>query len=109
MTPEQTFEQLLGLGTSGKVVSTDFEAERNTFVICVKETEALWPAESARCGQTVTCYDHVEPMQWRHLNVFNKECVIVSALPRGRRSQDGAIYRVTPPWEGRKQALQQGV
>src|SRR2546428_12649090 len=40
-------------------------------------------------------------MQWRHLNVFNKECVIVSALPRGRRSQDGSIYRVTPPWEGR--------
>jgi transposase len=40
-------------------------------------------------------------MQWRHLNVFNKECVIVSALPRGQRSQDGKIYRVTPPWEGR--------
>jgi transposase len=34
-------------------------------------------------------------------NVFNKECVIVSALPRGRRPQDGKIYRVTPPWEGR--------
>jgi len=101
MTPEQTFEQLLGLGTSWKVVSTDFETERNTFVICVTETEALWPQESATCGQTVTCYDHVEPMQWRHLNVFNKECVIVSALPRGRRSQDGTIYRVTPPWEGR--------
>jgi transposase len=101
MTPEQTFEQLLGLGESWKVVSTDFETERNTFVICITETEALWPAESARCGQKVTCYDHVEPMQWRHLNVFSKECVIVSALPRGRRSQDGAIYRVTPPWEGR--------
>jgi transposase len=82
-------------------VSTDYEAERNTFVICVAETEALWPEESAKCGQTVICYDHVEPMQWRHLNVFNKECVIVSALPRGRRSHDGAIYRVTPPWEGR--------
>ena len=101
MTPEQTFEQLLGLGASWRVVSTEFEAERNTFVICVKETEALWPQESAKCGQRVSCYDHVEPMQWRHLNVFNKECVIVSALPRGRRSQDGAIYRVTPPWEGR--------
>jgi len=25
----------------------------------------------------------------------------VCALPRGRRSQDGAVYRVTPPWEGR--------
>src|SRR5208282_4526729 len=101
MTPEQTFEQLLGLGTSWKVVRTDYETERNTFVICVEETEALWPEESAKLGQPVSCYDHVEPMQWRHLNVFNKECVIVSALPRGRRSQDGAIYRVTPPWEGR--------
>ncbi len=101
MTPEQTFEQLLGLGASWKVVSTDYEVKRNTFVICVRETEALWAEESAKCGQTVTCYDHVEPMQWRHLNVFNKECVIVSTLPRGRRSQDGAIYRVTPPWEGR--------
>ncbi len=69
-------------------------------MICVTETEALWPEESAKCGQAVTCYDHVEPMQWRHLNVFNKECVIVSALPRGRRSQDGAINRLTPPWGG---------
>jgi transposase len=101
MSPEQMFEQLLGLGASWKVLRTDYEAKRNTFVICVTETEALWPEESAKCGQTVTCYDHVEPMQWRHLNVFHKECVIVSALPRGRRSQDGTIYRVTPPWEGR--------
>ena len=74
--------------------------QKNTFVICVKETEALWAEESAKSGQTITYCDHVEPMQW-HLNVFNKECVIVSALPRGQRSQDGAIYRVTPPWEGR--------
>jgi transposase len=101
MTPEQTFEQLLGLGSSWQVVSTEYEVKENTFVICVTETEALWAEESAKCGQKVRCYDHVEPMQWRHLNVFNKECVIVSALPRGRRSEDGAIYRVTPPWEGR--------
>lgn len=101
MTPEQTFEQLLGLGASWNVLSTDFEAEKNTFVICVAETQALWSEESAKAGQPVSCYDHVEPMQWRHLNVFNKECVIVSALPRGRRSRDGTVYRVTPPWEGR--------
>jgi len=100
MTPEQTFEQLLGLGTSWKVIRTEFETKENTFVICVSETEALWPEESSKCGQPVICYDHVEPMQWRHLNVFNKECVIISALPRGRR-EDGTIYRVTPPWEGR--------
>lgn len=101
MTPEQTFEQLLGLGASWKVMGTEYETKRQTFVICVAEIEALWSQESARLGEKVTCYDHVEPMQWRHLNVFNKECVIVCALPRGRRSLDGTVYRVSPPWEGR--------
>ena len=62
---------------------------------------------SARAGTPVTCYDHVEPMQWRHLNVFNKECVIVCALPRGRRANDGTVYRVTPPWEGRSKHFTQ--
>ena len=48
----------------------------------------------------MTCHDHVEPMQRWHLNVFNKDCVIVCALPRGRLSNDGKVYRVTPPREG---------
>jgi transposase len=101
MTPEETFHQLLGLGESWKVIRTEFEAKEQTFVICVQETDQLWVQESELQGQEVICYDHVEPMQWRHLNVFNKECVIVCALPRGRRKNDGAVYRVTPPWEGR--------
>jgi hypothetical protein len=72
MTPEETFHQLLGLGQSWKVMRTDYEAEQNAFVICVGETEALWAEESQKCGQAVSCYDHVEPMQWRHLNVKRK-------------------------------------
>jgi transposase len=100
-TPEETFHQLLGLGESWRVVRTEYETDENTFVICVAETPKLWEEESAKCGQRVTCYDHVEPMGWRHLNVFNKECVIVTALPRGKRQADGTVYRVTPPWEGR--------
>ncbi len=35
-------------------------------------------------------------MQWRHLNVFNQDCVIVCAPPRGRRANYGKIYRMTP-------------
>lgn len=101
MTPAETFHQLLGLGQSWKVIRTEFEEKEQTFVICVQETDLLWPEERQRCGQEVICYDHGEPMQWRHLNVFNKECVIVGALPRGRGKGDGAVYRVTPPWEGR--------
>lgn len=100
-TPEELFHQLLGLGESWRVIRTNYETDKNTFVICVEETPKLWEEETAKCGQRVTCYDHVEPMSWRHLNVFNKECVIVTALPRGKREKDGAIYRVTPPWEGR--------
>ena len=100
-TPEELFHQLLGLGESWRVIRTDYESDKNTFVICVEETPKLWDEETAKWGQRVTCYDHVEPMSWRHLNVFNKECVIVTALPRGKRENDGVIYRVTPPWEGR--------
>ena len=107
MTPEQTFGQLLGLGKSWKVVESRFEPESSTFFLKVEETPELWPEESARAGTPVTCHDHVEPMQWRHLNVFNKECVIVCALPRGRRGDDSKVYRVTPPWEGRSKHFTQ--
>ncbi|MSU32353.1 MAG: hypothetical protein EXS25_06800 [Pedosphaera sp.] len=101
MPPEQTFGQLLGLGKAWRVVEARFEPESSTFLLKVEETLALWPEESVRAGTPVVCHDHVEPMQWRHLNVFNKECVIVCALPRGRRGDDGRVYRVTPPREGR--------
>ena len=84
-----------------------FEPESSTFFLKVEETPELWPEESARAGTPVTCHDHVEPMQWRHLNVFNKECVIVCSLPRGRRGDDGKVYRVTPPWEGRSKHFTQ--
>ena len=107
MTPEQTFGQLLGLGKSWRVVESRFEPESSTFFLEVEETPELWPEESARAGTPVTCHDHVEPMQWRHLNVFNKECVIVCALPRGRRGDDSKVYRVTPPWEGRSKHFTQ--
>ena len=107
MTPEQTFGQLLGLGKSWNVVESRFEAESSTFFLKVEETPELWPEESARAGTPVTCHHHVEPMRWRHLNVFNKECVIVCALPRGRRSDDSKVYRVTPPWEGRSKHFTQ--
>jgi hypothetical protein len=50
----------------------------------------------------VVCYDNVEPMQWRHLGVFNKELVIVSALPRGRRGDDERVPSV--PVGGAQQA-----
>ena len=103
MTPEETFGQLLGHEKSWRVVEARFEASSWTFMLKVEETAALWPEKSTRAGTPVTCHDHVESMQWRHLNVFNKECVIVCALPRVRRGDDGKVYLVTPPWEGRSQ------
>ena len=101
MTPEETFRQLLGLGKGWRVIQARLESSSSTFVLKVEETAALWPAESVRAGTSVTCHDQVEPTQWRHLNIFNKECVICCAVPRGRRGDDGRVYRVTPPWEGR--------
>ena len=107
MTPEETFGQLLGLGKSWRVMEARLDSPTSTFVLKVEETPGLWAEECARAGTTVTCHDHVEPMRWRHLNVFNKECVIECALPRGRRGDDGKVYRVTPPWEGRSKHFTQ--
>jgi transposase len=107
MTPEETFGQLLGLGKIWRVVEARLDPPTSRFVLKVEETPELWPEESSKAGTPVTCHDHVEPMQWRHLNVFNKECVIVCALPRGRRGDDGKVYRVTPPWEGRSKHFTQ--
>ena len=47
------------------------------------------------------CHDNDEPSERHELNVFKKECLIVSALPRGKRVNDGAVYPVTKLWKGR--------
>jgi hypothetical protein len=68
---------LLGLRKNWSVVDARFDPESSTFVLKVRETAKLWPEESTRSCTPVVCPDHVEPMQWLHLNVFKKECVIV--------------------------------
>jgi transposase len=83
------------------------EASSSAFVLRVGDTAELWPEKSARSGTKVNCHDDVEPTLWRHLNAFNKDGVICCSLPRGRRSYDGKIYRVTPPWKGRSKHLAQ--
>lgn len=104
---EETFHQLLGLDGCWRVITATYEEPQNRFVIQVEETPHLWKAETERVGLEVTCYDHVEPLEWRHLNVFNKEAVIICRLPRGRFLDTRAsppgrekVYRVKPPWEG---------
>jgi hypothetical protein len=47
------------------------------------EIAALRSEERVLVGTPVTSHDHVEPKHWRHLNVFNKEWVIVCALLAG--------------------------
>lgn len=96
---EQKFAELLGLGQEWRMTGVQFDEATRTFRLQVAETPELWPAESARQGSPVHCYDHVPQLSWRHLNVFNCECVVECRLPRGKRV-DGTVYRVTPPWEG---------
>jgi hypothetical protein len=107
MTQEETFGQLLGLGKARLVVEARLEASSCSFPVQVEETLDLWPEVTARARSRAIFDGYAEPMQWRHLNVFNKECVIVCALPRGRRSNYGKMYCVTPPWEGRSNQFTQ--
>lgn len=102
-TPEETFKRLLGLDDCWNVESARYDEKAGVFELHVRETAKLWAIE--RCphdgSEGVTCYDHVEEMRWRHLNVFSKECEIVSQLPRGLCPVCRKVYRVAPPWEGR--------
>ncbi len=81
MKPEKTVGQLLELGKAWRVVEARIKASPLTIMLTVEEKAALWPEKSARAGTPVTCHDHIKTMHWRHLNVFNKECVIVGAQP----------------------------
>lgn len=101
MTPERMFHELLGLGLNWEVVESRFEKESGTVFLEIRETERLW--ESVRCpkeGSLVFCYDHVEEITWRHLNIFQHRCEITCRLPRGKCRQCGHVFRVRPPWEG---------
>ena len=101
MTPEKMFESLLGLGESWEVIGTEYLDDQSKILLMVRETAKLWEVEKcSEDGSGVKCYDHVEARSWRHLNVFNKECEIVCALPRGKCLHCGKVYRVKPPWEG---------
>jgi transposase len=101
MTPETMFHELLGLGLSWVVEECVYE--KNTkIVLHVKETERLWEQERCpKCTGRVSCYDHTEPLKWRHLNCFEHECEIECRLPRGRCTSCEHTYRVRPPWEGK--------
>ncbi len=104
MIAEEVFQQLLGLGECWEVKGADYEVENNRFVLVIEETDQLWPREVCpveTCGQKpITCYDHTEVRSWRHLDVFGKKSEILCAVPRGKCSCCGHIYRVPVPWEG---------
>ena len=100
MTPEKLFHQMLGLGNEWQVIDCRFD-ENNGVFLEIKETAGLW--EKLRCPVDqgpVSCYDHTEALEWRHLNVFEHHCHIRCQLPRAKCRQCGHIHRVCPPWEG---------
>ena len=95
------FKDLLGLGLSWEVVSSQFDRAASKVILEIRETSVLW--EHERCpkdGSEVACYDHTEPLVWRHLNVFEHRCEIHCRLPRAKCRKCGHIHRVRPPWEG---------
>ena len=75
MTPEKLFHQMLGLANEWQVVDCRFD-ENNGVFLEIKETPGLW--QKLRCpkdGGEVSCYDHTEVLDWRHLNVFEHHWV----------------------------------
>ena len=102
MEPEELFGTLLALGECWWVKGVTYQESLRRFVIEIEETDQLWSHERCpRDGGDVRLYDHAPSRQWRHLNVFNHECVLQCALPRGKCLDCRHVYRVQPPWEGK--------
>ena len=102
MQPEDLFGTLLPLRESWRVMAVPHQESERRFVIEIEESDQLWRHE--RCPRDegkVRLNDHAPARQWRHLNVFNHECVLQCALPRRKCQNCGHVYRVRPPWEGK--------
>ena len=110
MMPEissKLFTKLLNLGDQWEAYDTQYVEEKNTIFIRIRETPEL--LKNQRCREDkrrkVKLYDHVEPRFWRHLNVFNCECLIECALPRFKCQHCEKVWRAKAPWEGKCKGL----
>ena len=101
------FTKLLNLGSDWEVYETSYSCEKNVILLRIRETAEL--LAHARCPKDkrfkVKLYDHVEPRFWRHLNVFNCECLIECSLPRFQCTHCDKVWRVKAPWEGKCKGL----
>lgn len=98
----------MALGESWEVTGCEYQEEAASFFVVIQETARLWEQERCpKCRRAVRCYDHVEALSWRHLNVFNKQSEILCELPRGRCGECRHTYRVKPPWEGKSKHFTQ--
>lgn len=100
MTPEKLFHQMLGLANEWQVTDCRFD-ENNGVFLEIKESPGLWSQlRCPKCAGALTCHDHTEVLEWRHLNVFEHHCHIRARLPRAKCAVCQEVRRVTPPWEG---------
>ena len=101
------FTKLLNLGSDWEVYETSYSCEKNVILLRIRETAEL--LAHSRCPKDkrfkVKLYDHVEPRFWRHLNVFNCECLIECSLPRFQCTHCDKVWRVKAPWEGKCKGL----
>jgi hypothetical protein len=93
------FGQLMELGNALRVVEAPPAVPM--FLLNAAGTRDLWAEESSCSGTSADFDNRAVPMQWGHLNVVNKEYLIVFRRRRGRRVNEGTVHRVTPLREGR--------
>ena len=103
MTPEQLFEQMLGLSEHWAITEVEYlDGETAEVRIVIEDRPSL--IEAIKCeedGSDVYCYDHSKKRVWRHLNIFEHACYIECALPRYKCRKCEKVKRVKAPWEGK--------
>jgi len=94
MDANNLFGMALGLGSGWKVVKSEMDVEGRRLRVWL-DFEAGSRFACPECGQWCPVHDTVEK-QWRHLNFWQHETVLIARVPRTKCDKDGVLLSEVP-------------
>ena len=99
MQDKEFYQQILGLESPWFVVDVQLDTDTQQVDVHVEHppgTTFCCP----ECKQSLACYDHVSPRQWRHLDTMQFKTILHAAVPRVNCPKHG-VKQVNVPWAER--------
>ena len=96
MESKELYQHILGLQCPWFVSDVKLDTTAEQIEIRVKHprgTKFCCP----QCDQSLSCYDHVDERQWRHLDSCQYKTILCASVPRVKCPEHG-VKQVSVPW-----------